>query len=95
MLGKKVASMFKFSKQLYGQSLKTFYVSTEDYEGLHIGILPPYVSKKFSEYTMGSIEDVAKIITKFKKENELKSLYCSMCTIMEPDNYYELNQNGN
>lgn len=94
MLGDKVKSMFKAAKKIYGETPETLYISKEDYKGsgLHVVVtpsIPPYI---LNEYTLGNPRDISKIIEGFRKNKTLKSLYCNMCTLLEPDNFYSRNK---
>ncbi len=91
-----VQELFKKAKKEYGQDASAFYVATKSYDnsGFHLAILPPYRRKAFSEYILGHKEDVDKLKDLWRDKTIFKSLYCSMCSMEEPDNYAEENKIG-
>lgn len=83
---------------------KNFYISRDDINGFHLGIYPnyiktkyseyDYIQTKYSEYEFGNFKDMERISISTKNDI-FKSFNCSLCSIQEEDNYYEINPCGN
>lgn len=83
--------LFQKAKDEYNQSLDKFYVSSKNYKGMHPAVLPPRSNYKFSEYVFGNPQDMIKIAREALDNGTMKSFYCSLCAIQEPDNLSVLN----
>src|ERR1700690_2253127 len=80
----RVDTLFKKASSLYNNTKSEgFYVSTQDIDGLHIGIYKPMVATNlWVNYVPEDTEDAEIVV----KSESLKVFYCDNCPILEPTN---------
>ena len=62
-LGEQLKILFGNLKERYKSAYGDIYISEDAYEdtGMHIGVLPPYKNKIFSEYLLGNKIDAKRL----------------------------------
>jgi serine/threonine protein kinase len=81
-----INAILALAKKTYNQKSDSFYISSKDIEGLHIAVLPHFKNYIFSEYIFGNAKDMNSVLVYAFQNSILKSFYCSICAIEEPDN---------
>jgi hypothetical protein len=71
------------------------YISKKEVNGLHIAVLPDRDTFVFSEYNLGSDDDVKKLQDYQNNDNVHKTYLCSLCPILEEDNAVILSDEQN
>lgn len=74
--------------------VKVIYVSRKVVNGLHIAVLPNIDTFVFSEYNLGSDDDVIKL-QRYQNDNVHKTYLCGLCPILEEDNAVILSDEQN
>jgi len=78
--------LFLDAQKIYGQTKDKFYVSSEHFKGLHLGVYPERLPYMFSEYVFGNMDDMTKLAKSYLNENIFKSFYCNLCSLEEVAN---------
>jgi hypothetical protein len=86
-----IFDLFKRASKLYQNTTNTgFYISTNDVEGMCLGVFKPYQTYIWGRYVPESWEDVQKILKSYLEDEVFKCFYCEACAILEPNSVYDI-----